>query len=230
MKNKKLPCRVPKELLAYICFWIIWPIATHFILPSSSSLLQQAELKSEVLPLSSMHIMIGSQLVRLSIVICLILYFKNSLKDIGFRTTCWWKDLILGLGVFGIMIIVPVLFGSLISILPDQAKMAIPMAMPQHNLQSRLLWITVSICNGIGEETAFRGYGWVILNKYLKRPWISALVISLIFSVGHYYMGIIPVISIFIVALILQGIFIWRKSLLPTIIGHTLYDSLLCFV
>jgi membrane protease YdiL (CAAX protease family) len=82
------------------------------------------------------------------------------------------------------------------------------------------VWGVSGVIIGIAEELIFRGYGYTILTKYVGHPWISLLVVSLLFGLEHCYKGSAGVAQTFVIALIANGVFIWRKSLIPIAIAH----------
>jgi len=82
------------------------------------------------------------------------------------------------------------------------------------------VWVVSGVIIGTAEELIFRGYGYTVLKKYVKHWWISLLVVSLIFDLEHCYKGSAGVAQTFVIALIANGVFIWRKSLIPIAIAH----------
>jgi len=59
----------------------------------------QEKVASETLPTNSMFMIIGMEVVLLSVAIFLAKQGKNSLRDIGFRISSWWRDCLIGLGI-----------------------------------------------------------------------------------------------------------------------------------
>ncbi len=88
----------------------------------------------------------------------------------------------------------------------------------------RFFWIILSITAGICEETGFRGYVLTKLNLFLNNWYLTVVVSSLCFGLGHFYQGIGGVILTGTYGLLFCLLFIWRKSLVPGIFAHSLQD------
>ena len=174
-----------KELRFYVVFFTIYIVLNNLM---AYQIWHQGTAESETLPETSLFMITGTQVALFFAVIFAAKRGGNSLKGIGFGTSSWWKGCLVGLGIMAFWLLVsPWLYRFLVVVLhlPD-----IPIAESPFSP----LWVITSIIIAIGEETVWRGYGYNILNKYVKRPWIFALV------------------GIFLFALILNSVFIWRKN------------------
>jgi len=79
---------------------------------------------------------------------------------------------------------------------------------------------------GVHEELLFRGFLLPRLRR-LFGSWTAAVVAgSVFFALLHGYEGAIAVVAIFFLSLVLSVLFVWRRSLLPVVVGHFLFDLL----
>jgi membrane protease YdiL (CAAX protease family) len=108
-----------------------------------------------------------------------------------------------------------------------------------HTLAERRLFWAVSATAGICEETLYRGFlTWYIarwmeplasnptgyFSGPLVVPWIAILLSSLIFGLGHIYLGVKQVPRTAVVGLVLAGLAWLSGSLWPSIILHAAID------
>ena len=87
-------------------------------------------------------------------------------------------------------------------------------------------WIlAINACVAVYEEFVFRGFLLTRLRR-LVRWWPAAIVMgAAMFSVLHLYQGGMAVVMIFLLGLFLGGVFAWRRSLVPVIVLHFLFNS-----
>lgn len=80
---------------------------------------------------------------------------------------------------------------------------------------------------GVLEELIFRGILLTHLRR-ITRSWIAAAVISgAVFAALHIGdQATAAVVPLFLVSLVWSGFTIWRRSLLPSIVGHALFNFL----
>jgi len=92
--------------------------------------------------------------------------------------------------------------------------------------REKLLYSLVAISAGFTEEILYRGFlTYVLLTSFPALGiWLSILISSLLFGLGHLYQGISGVLQTFIIGLILSLVFLATGSLLPGIIMHMLID------
>jgi len=86
--------------------------------------------------------------------------------------------------------------------------------------------VSLLIVAGVYEEVVFRGFLLTRFRRVLRSWWAAVPVTSLLFALPH--MGDqepVVVIPLFAVGVALSVFTIWRKSLLPAIIGHGLFNS-----
>jgi membrane protease YdiL (CAAX protease family) len=198
------------ELQFYIIFFVIFLLISN--LGTSQMVRQQTS--TGTMPVMAM---LTPALVQLGLVFLIIWAAKsggNSLSDIGLKTYSWWIDCLIGIGLLAFLLFtVPWLDRFLVDILHlNEIGMSEVTFSP--------VWVVSGVIIGIAEELIFRGYGYTILTKYVGHPWISLLVVSLLFGLEHCYKGSAGVAQTFVIALIANGVFIWRKSLISIAIAH----------
>ena len=198
------------ELQFYIIFFVIFLLISN--LGTSQMVRQQTS--TGTMPVMAM---LTPALVQLGLVFLIIWAAKsggNSLSDIGLKTYSWWIDCLIGIGLLAFLLFTgPWLDRFLVDILHlNEIGMSEVTFSP--------VWVVSGVIIGIAEELIFRGYGYTILTKYVGHPWISLLVVSLLFGLEHCYKGSAGVAQTFVIALIANGVFIWRKSLIPIAIAH----------
>ena len=198
------------ELQFYIIFFVIFLLISN--LGTSQMVRQQTS--TGTMPVMAM---LTPALVQLGLVFLIIWAAKsggNSLSDIGLKTYSWWIDCLIGIGLLAFLLFtVPWLDRFLVDILHlNEIGMSEVTFSP--------VWVVSGVIIGIAEELIFRGYGYTILTKYVGHLWISLLVVSLLFGLEHCYKGSAGVAQTFVIALIANGVFIWRKSLIPVAIAH----------
>ena len=198
------------ELQFYIIFFVIFLLISN--LGTSQMVRQQTS--TGTMPVMAM---LTPALVQLGLVFLIIWAAKsggNSLSDIGLKTYSWWIDCLIGIGLLAFLLFtVPWLDRFLVDILHlNEIGMSEVTFSP--------VWVVSGVIIGIAEELIFRGYGYTILTKYVGHLWISLLVVSLLFGLEHCYKGSAGVAQTFVIALIANGVFICRKSLIPIAIAH----------
>ena len=78
---------------------------------------------------------------------------------------------------------------------------------------------------GIWEETVFRGFVLPRLRRLTGAWWLAVVLSSAIFAVLHLNMQVaLMAIPLFLIAALWSLITIWRRSLLPVVLGHFLWN------
>jgi membrane protease YdiL (CAAX protease family) len=209
------------ELLFYIIFFSIFLIVANTIV---SQTFHQKETASGMMPVSSMLIPAVIQIALIFLIIFAAKLGGNSLKDIGFKTYSWWKDCLVGLGAFTVwFFVIPWLDKFFIGFV-HLSKVGVS------EVSFSIFWVLSATAFGLAEEIIFRGYGYTVLNKYVNSPWISILIVSVMFGAVHLYQGTAVAVELFIIAIMLNYIFIWRGSLIPIIMGHVAMDIIAPFL
>ncbi|MGA3048129.1 MAG: CPBP family intramembrane glutamic endopeptidase [Terracidiphilus sp.] len=92
-----------------------------------------------------------------------------------------------------------------------------------HTMGERKLFWAVSMTAGICEETLYRGFlTWYIAG--FAGTWPAIILSSLIFGLGHIYLGVKQVPRTFVVGLILALLAYFSGSLWPSMVLHAAID------
>jgi len=87
-----------------------------------------------------------------------------------------------------------------------------------------LLFIPVALLIGVYEEVLFRGFLMCRLRR-ASGSWTFAVVMStMVFTTLHAFQTPAALIVVAILALVFSLVTIWRRSLIPAIVAHTLFD------
>lgn len=87
-------------------------------------------------------------------------------------------------------------------------------------------YLLLCLCAGIFEEIIYRGFmvTYFMPTDYNNIPWMAILTPAVLFSLAHYYQGWTAVLKIIVFSILFAIIFIYTKSIYPTIIIHFLVD------
>ena len=196
-----------------------WPLLSYVIMAESKPATGFAGMD----PVSQIYIpTIAIEWLIFGVVFLVLKRGKESLSDVGFSGFNWAN---LGIGL-GFLLVANVILLGLAQVL-EFFHLAVPeeigFILPRTSTE-RLFWVILSITAGICEETGFRGYVLTKLNLFLNNWCLTVALSSLCFGLGHFYQGIGGVILTGTYGLMFCLLFIWRKSLVPGIIAHSLQD------
>jgi uncharacterized protein len=107
----------------------------------------------------------------------------------------------------------------------DEARKQIGFLAPESSLEV-FLWVCLSATAGFCEEVLFRGYFQKQFTRLLHNPWIALVVVSILFGLGHGYEGAQRMVLIALLGLAFGILSMWRKSLRPAMMAHTLQDTI----
>jgi uncharacterized protein len=107
----------------------------------------------------------------------------------------------------------------------DDARKQIGFLAPQSSLEV-FLWVCLSATAGFCEEVLFRGYFQKQFTRLLRNQWIALVMVSILFGLGHGYEGPQRMVLIALLGLAFGILSIWRKSLRPAMMAHTLQDTI----
>ena len=107
----------------------------------------------------------------------------------------------------------------------EQAKKQLEPLLPRTGFELGL-WIALSATAGFCEEIMFRGYLQKQLRAITGSSAVAVLAQGLVFGVAHAYQGGRRILLIGVYGALFGILALWRKSLRPGMIGHTMQD---CF-
>jgi CAAX protease family protein len=161
--------------------------------------------------------------------VSLIFYFlwRNGepIRHLGWTLKNIWKDIGIGIGLF-----IPFYFAT--GLLEKGLQSAgfsapatpLPSYLTAEDIPQILLAFFLVAVVAVAEEIIFRGY-LILRFKTLSKSTVAAVVISaFIFSLGHGYEGSAGVITVGFIGALFGIIYLWRRSLVPTMVMHFLLD------
>jgi len=86
------------------------------------------------------------------------------------------------------------------------------------------LAVILVVVVAISEETIFRGYLTLRLRTATTSTTAAVLLASAVFALGHGYEGSLGVVTVGVMGVLLNLVYLWRKSLLAPIVLHFLQD------
>ena len=134
----------------------------------------------------------------------------------------------LGLGVAALLILLLVFQRRAILKRPSACEkvrtslLKMETLLPHTTAEHRLFWL-VSLTAGICEETLYRGFLLWYLSAWMG-PVAGVVLSSLIFGLGHIYLGVAHVPKTAIVGLFFAGVAIASGSLWPAMLLHAAID------
>ncbi|MGB2698303.1 MAG: CPBP family intramembrane glutamic endopeptidase, partial [Candidatus Zixiibacteriota bacterium] len=192
-------------ILLLLFLLVGWPLLSWIMLG-------QNQLEIETLLLDPvLQLYVPTIIIELLIFILIILVLKRgeeTLKNIGWGEFNL-KNLFIGIGfvLFANAILLTLSF--ILNLKPPKdLELLLPKTVTQ-----RIFWTIMSLTAGIVEEAGFRGYVLTKLNLFVKNWWITAIISSFFFGVGHFYQGWGGSVLTGVYGLLFCGLFIWRKSL-----------------
>ncbi|MFH0930867.1 MAG: CPBP family intramembrane glutamic endopeptidase, partial [Candidatus Zixiibacteriota bacterium] len=203
---------------------VIWPLSSYLLMSESG---QESGLsaagENELKVTTQIYIpTILIQLLVFLLIFLIILREKENLSSIGLKGFNF-SNLMIGV-IFWLVISS---FFIALSLILQLNKLVIPpevtYLLPRTQTQ-KILWVIMASSVSITEESAFRGFILTRLNFYLKSWWLTILITSLSFSLGHLYQGLVGMLFAGIYGVAFSLLFLWRKSLTPCITAHFLQD------
>jgi membrane protease YdiL (CAAX protease family) len=177
----------------------------------------------------SFTLMAWATILRDFALVSLILYFLwqngEPTRQLGWTFKSIWRDIGIGIGLF-----IPFFFGT--SLLEDSLHAAgfsvpstpLPAYLTARDIPQIVLAVFLVAVVAVAEETIFRGY-LILRFKTLSAGSAAAVVLSaFIFSLGHGYEGSAGVVTVGVIGLFFGIIYLWRRSLVTTMVMHFLLD------
>ena len=159
----------------------------------------------------------------------LILWYwkKRTFASLGFQEPSFDHSLILTVAValLALMYLSDLLYSSFGNKREEDAWFDRSSFLPQASRELPY-YILLCLCAGFFEEIIYRGFmvGYFLESPQTGIPWTALLAPSILFSLAHFYQGWAAVLKIFLLAILLNIIFIYSNSLYPTMIIHFLID------
>jgi membrane protease YdiL (CAAX protease family) len=161
--------------------------------------------------------------------VCLILFFlwRNGepVSVVGWRARQLERNIFLGLVLY-----LPLLYVvSLVEQFLSGAGLSEPSAPGPalFNIQGHweiVLAVVLIAVVAVSEETIFRGYIFARLRTVAGNTTVAVLLSAAIFALGHGYEGSLGVVTVGVMGLIFNLVYLWRGSLVTPIVLHFLQD------
>lgn len=172
-------------------------------------------------------LVIGAML--LAAVVLIVRVGRRPLLTIGFRSDFPALDIVLGFGLtffvlasFFALALLLAIFAPHVYAMLQKTPEAIQEAFPRMHpawLVAMSAWVAVY------EETLFRGFLLTRLNAIVRWWPLSIVLGAAIFALPHFYEGSIAMVLLFGLGTLMGAIFVWRRSLLPVMVLHFLFNS-----
>ena len=177
----------------------------------------------------SFTLMAWATILRDLALVSLIFYFlwRNGepKRNLGWTSKNVWRDIGIGISLF-----IPFFFAtgllekSLHSVGFSVPSTPLPSYLSARDIPQILLAAFLVAVVAVAEETIFRGY-LILRFKNLGASSVAAVVLSaFIFSLGHGYEGSAGVVTVGVIGLFFGAIYLWRRSLVTTMVMHFLLD------
>ena len=171
----------------------------------------------------------ASTILRDLALVCLILFFfwRNGepVRKLGWTSRHLERNIFLGLVLYLPLVFVISLVEQLL-VAAGLSEPSVP-APSMFDIQGRwevALAVILIVVVAISEETIFRGYLFVRLQTATRGTAVAVFLSAAIFAMGHGYEGSLGVVTIGVMGLIFNLIYLWRKSLVTPIVLHFLQD------
>jgi len=102
-------------------------------------------------------------------------------------------------------------------------------AMLAHNYIEAFAFLLLALTAGFVEEFVFRGYIQRQCQALCGNIPVASALQLLVFTQGHLYQGWIRLVPVLLIGLVVTGVALWRRSLVPGMIAHGLGDGLVAF-
>ncbi len=160
----------------------------------------------------------------------ILLLAGRPLRTIGFRSDFLLVDAALGVGLTFLVLCAFTAVAVLLAIFApglytrlEETPRAIQAAFPR----MRPLWfLLLSAWVAVFEETLFRGFLLTRIHAIVRAWPPSVLLGAAVFAVPHFYEGSVAMAMIFLLGTVMGIVFVWRKSLVPVIVLHFVFNSI----
>lgn len=170
-----------------------------------------------------------STILRDLSLVCLILFFlwRNGepVRVIGWQSRRLERNVFLGVVLYFPLVFVISLVQQLLIAagLPAPTEPRPTLFGIQGQWEIGLAVVMVAVI-AVSEETIFRGYLTLRFQAATGSMTVAVLLSAVIFALGHGYEGSLGVVTVGIMGLAFNLVYLWRKSLVAPIILHFLQD------
>lgn len=167
--------------------------------------------------------------VGLLVVMAMLAAGGEPLRSIGWTSSAFWLNAGIGVAALvlfyvaavSVMLAVVLVYPDLLYQEPESVQ-AIQETFPPMTLM-QVLALTTFVA--IWEEVIFRGFLLTRLKRLFGNWWLAIPASAVLFALGHGYQGVLAMVITGILGVILGVLFVWRKSLVPCIVYHTIHNT-----
>lgn len=168
---------------------------------------------------------IARDIALVSLVAFFIWRNREPFRDIGWRFTGAWREVLIGVALYLPMLIVT----GYVEALFRAAGLTAPSTPTPKYLTATgtgelVLGGFLVLVVAFSEETIFRGYLILRLGVLTRSAVAAVLLSSFVFSLGHGYEGTAGAATVGFMGLILAVVYLWRGSLVAPMVMHFLQD------
>jgi membrane protease YdiL (CAAX protease family) len=165
----------------------------------------------------------------LAIIALIVRSRRQTAASLGLHGDGWWGNIGVGVGstvavYLSILVTAPILWflwPDMWKLMEENAQRILTLVPKLHPLG----FVAVSLAVGLYEEILFRGFLMTRLRRATGSWAIAVIVSSAIFAALHLVDQTAPaVVWVTVLSLVFSLVTIWRKSIIPAIVGHFLFD------
>ena len=161
--------------------------------------------------------------------VSLVLFFVwrngESTRVLGWRFQHPTRDLILGLVLYLPMFFVVAVLESILSNVGfSQPQTPGPSFFQFRGQMEVALAVLLVAVVAVSEETIFRGYLFLRLRTVTGSTTVALVLAAVVFALGHGYEGSLGVVTVGIMGLIFNLVYLWTGSLITPMVLHFIQD------
>ena len=143
-----------------------------------------------------------------------------------------WQSALFDIGISCATLLVMVIIGNLSNALLGgvQHDSAAFRSMVAKNNVEAIAFLAAALTAGFVEEFIFRGYIQTQCRALVGSTLVASVLQVILFTQGHAYQGVLRLVPVLLIGALLTAVALWRKSLIPGMIAHSLGDGLIAFL
>jgi membrane protease YdiL (CAAX protease family) len=229
METKTMQSNLPKWrwLIAFVAGILLFYVAMVGAALATSAIIGSSEITGLSLALAGVvRMMLSTAGIALA-----VWFAKGRLSDLGLTAENWRSDVLIGAAVgagwalLELFVLIPLTGGA------ERSDVVASLALVGNSAWGLVGVIVIGwTVGGFSEELFFRGHIIHTLRNLLgNKTWavVVAVIVSVVFfGVVHAYQGWIGILDVGFGGLIWAVLYLWRRRLTASIIGHGLFDTL----
>lgn len=180
--------------------------------------------------LNDIRLVTGFLILEASItLILLMIVFRlhgESWTSLGFRKEAWLQDSLLAVGLIPVLFLINIVISEAFRIfLPSYYTERNPLVDLIRTPRDLMLFVFSGVYAGGIKEELQRAFIIRRFDHHLGGAKLGLILWSIVFGAGHYLQGMQGTIAAGIFGLLFGMLYLLRKSLIPPILAHGLYDT-----